>query len=189
MSVHGMFLVRGRLTAGFVCYIMYLYLIQILICCRFAKDRPARAGSKERRCMDTRFSVAVHVLILISEAPGPMTSEQMAESVGTNASYVRKILTFLKRAEIVNGQRGIGGYSLSVAPEQLSLLQIYQAVLEDAKIHLLDVHQNASDQCVVGRHIRPVLGELFADMEEAFVRALADKTLADCIAGIRQRME
>ena len=139
--------------------------------------------------MDTKFSVAVHVLILISEAPTPMTSDQMAGSVGTNASYVRKILTFLKKAEIVNGQRGIGGYSLRVAPEQLTLLQIYQAVMEDSKIHLLDVHQNSSDQCVVGRHIRPVLSELFADIEDAFVRALADKTLADCIAGIRQRME
>ena len=113
----------------------------------------------------------------------------MAGSVGTNASYVRKILIFLKKAEIVNGQRGIGGYSLRVAPEQLTLLQIYQAVMEESKIHLLDVHQNSSDQCVVGRHIRPVLSELFADIEDAFVRALADKTLADCIAGIRQRME
>ena len=139
--------------------------------------------------MDTRFSVAVHVLVLISEASAPMTSDQMAESVGTNASYVRKILTFLKRAEIVNGQRGIGGYSLRVAPEQLTLLQIYQAVMEESRIHLLDVHQNSSDQCVVGRHIRPMLSELFADIEEAFVHALADKTLADCIAGIRQRME
>ena len=139
--------------------------------------------------MDTKFSVAVHVLILISEAPTPMTSDQMAGSIGTNASYVRKILTFLKKAEIVNGQRGIGGYSLRVAPEQLTLLQIYQAVMEDSKIHLLDVHQNSSDQCVVGRHIRPMLSELFADIEDAFVRALADKTLADCIAGIRQRME
>ena len=139
--------------------------------------------------MDTKFSVAVHVLILISEAPSPMTSEQMAGSVGTNASYIRKILAFLKKAEIVNGQRGIGGYSLRAAPEQLTLLQIYKAVMEEPNIHLLDIHQNSSDQCIVGRHIRPVLGDMFADIEGAFVRALADKTLADCIAGIRQKME
>lgn len=139
--------------------------------------------------MDTKFSVAVHVLILISEAPVPMTSDQMAGSVGTNASYVRKILMFLRKAEIVNGQRGIGGYSLRVAPEQLTLLQIYQAVMEESKIHLFDIHQNSSDQCIVGHHIRPVLSDMFADIEKAFVHALADKTLADCIAGIRQRIE
>ena len=139
--------------------------------------------------MDTKFSVAVHVMILISESPTPINSDQMAESVGTNASYIRKIRALLKKAEIVDGHRGISGYSLTVAPEQLTLLQIYQAVMEEPKIHLLDIHQNPNDQCMVGRHIRPVLTDMFSDMEDAFTRSLAGKTLADCIAGIRKRIE
>ena len=138
--------------------------------------------------MDTKFSVAVHVMILISESPSPLTSDQMAESVGTNASYIRKILALLKKAELVDGHRGISGYQLTAAPEQLTLLQIYQAVMEETKIHLLDIHQNASDQCLVGRYIRPVLADLFADLEQVFARSLADKTLADCIAGIRHNL-
>ena len=138
--------------------------------------------------MDTKFSVAVHVMILISESPSPLTSDQMAESVGTNASYIRKILALLKKAELVDGHRGISGYKLTAAPEQLTLLQIYQAVMEETKIHLLDIHQNASDQCLVGRYIRPVLADLFADLEQVFARSLADKTLADCIAGIRHNL-
>lgn len=138
--------------------------------------------------MDTRFSVAVHVLILISESPSPINSDQMAESVGTNASYIRKILALLKKAEIVDGHRGISGYSLTVSPEQLTLLQVYQAVMEEQAIHLLDIHQNSSDQCIVGRHIRSVLTGMFADIEQAFARSLADKTLADCIADMRKRI-
>lgn len=138
--------------------------------------------------MDTKFSVAVHILILISESPNPLTSDQMAGSVGTNASYIRKILALLKKAEIVDGHRGISGYSLTVAPEQLTLLQIYQVVMEESNIHLLDIHQNPSDQCIVGRHIRPALTEMFTDIEDAFARSLAGKTLADCIAGIRNRL-
>lgn len=139
--------------------------------------------------MDTKFSVAVHVLILISESPSPLNSDQMAGSVGTNASYIRKILALLKKAEIVDGHRGISGYSLTVAPEQLTLLQIYQAVTEESKIHLLDIHQNPSDQCIVGRHIRPALTEMFTDIEDAFARSLAEKTLADCVADIRNRID
>lgn len=138
--------------------------------------------------MDTKFSVAVHILILISESSNPLTSDQMAGSVGTNASYIRKILALLKKAEIVDGHRGISGYSLTVAPEQLTLLQIYQVVMEESNIHLLDIHQNPSDQCIVGRHIRPALTEMFTDIEDAFARSLAGKTLADCIAGIRNRL-
>ena len=138
--------------------------------------------------MDTKFSVAVHVLILISESPNPLNSDQMAGSVGTNASYIRKILALLKKGEIVDGHRGISGYSLTVAPEQLTLLQIYQVVMEKSNIHLLDIHQNPSDQCIVGRHIRPALTETFTDIEDVFARSLAGKTLADCIADIRNRI-
>lgn len=139
--------------------------------------------------MDTKFSVAVHVLILVSQSSNPINSDQIAKSVGTNASYIRKILSLLRRAGIVKGQRGISGYTLTVSPEQLTLLRIYQAVMEEPMIHLLDIHQNPNDQCIVGRHIRPALTDMFTDIEEAFAKSLANKTLADCIDGIRKRME
>jgi len=40
--------------------------------------------------MDVKFSSAIHVLILVSEAEYPMSSEQIAESVGTNVRKIRK---------------------------------------------------------------------------------------------------
>ena len=83
--------------------------------------------------MDTKFSVAVHILILISEAPKALTSDQMAQSAGTNASYIRKILALLKRAGIVEGHRGVGGYVLRDAAKNLSLLEIYRAVMADKR--------------------------------------------------------
>ena len=138
--------------------------------------------------MDTKLSVAVHVLILVSESPRHMTSDQMAESVGTNPSYIRKILALLKKAGIVDAHRGVSGYSLLAAPDQLPLLRIYRAVAEEEHPHLLDIHQNPSDLCIVGRHIRPVLTELFAEVEDSFARSLAGKTLADCTDAIRKRM-
>ncbi len=138
--------------------------------------------------MDTKFSVAVHVLTLISESPNPLNSDQMAGSVGSNASYIRKVLALLKRQGIVDGHRGISGYSLTAAPSQITLLQIYQAVMEKPTPQLLDIHQNPNDQCAVGRHIRPVLTEMFAEIEDAFSNALAEKTLADCIAEMRKEL-
>lgn len=139
--------------------------------------------------MDTKFAVAVHILILISESSKPINSEQMAESVGTNASYIRKILALLKKAGIVDGHRGISGYSLTIPSEQLTLLKIFRAVTDEQKIHLLDIHQNPNDKCIVGHHIKPVLTDMFADIEESFARSLADKSLAHCIDDIRKRIE
>ena len=139
--------------------------------------------------MDTKFSVAVHILILISESSSPINSDQMAKSVGTNASYIRKILALLKKADIVDGHRGVSGYGMTVSPEQLTLLQIYQAVTEETKVHILDIHQNPNDKCIVGHYIQPVLSGIFDDMEDTFAKSLAGKTQADCIDDIMKRMK
>ena len=137
--------------------------------------------------MDTKFSVAVHLLILISESAVPMNSDRMAESTGTNASYVRKILALLKKSDIIN--RVDSGYSLTYPPENLTLLEIYQAVMENPEIHLLDIHRNPNDKCIVGRHIKPVLTDIFTDIEKKFADSLESKTLADCIKGIEKRIK
>ena len=118
--------------------------------------------------MDTKFSIAVHALILISESPNPISSDQMAQSVGTNAGYIRKIPALLKKAEIVNSHRGVSGYHLTVASKQLTLLQVYQAVMEESKPHLLNIHQNPNDRCIVGSRIKLILTDMFADIEEDF---------------------
>ena len=70
----------------------------------------------------------------------------------------------------------------------MTLLQIYQAVNETDTPRIFDLHQNPSDKCVVGRHIQPVLTELFTEVEDVFSCALAEKTLADCIGLIRKRV-
>lgn len=137
--------------------------------------------------MDTKFSVAVHLLILISESAVPMNSDRMAESIGTNASYVRKILSLLKKSDIIN--RVDSGYSLTYPPENLTLLEIYQAVMENSEIHLFDIHRNPNDKCIVGRHIKPVLTDMFTDIEKKFADSLESKTLADCIKGIEKRIK
>lgn len=139
--------------------------------------------------MDTRFSSAIHALILIAESEEPMTSEDIARSVGTNASYIRKIIGSLKKKDIVESRRGISGYTLRLKAEELTLLQIYQAVNETEAVGLFDLHQNPNDRCIVGCHIKPVLTDIFMEMEGAIVHALSGKTLADCIGGIQKRLD
>ncbi|MDE7430309.1 MAG: Rrf2 family transcriptional regulator [Lachnospiraceae bacterium] len=139
--------------------------------------------------MDTRFSSAIHTLILIAASEKPMTSEDIAGSVGTNASYIRKIIGSLKKKDIIESHRGISGYALKLKAEDLTLFQIYQAVNETEAIGLFDLHQNPNDKCIVGCHIKPVLTEMFTEMEEAIVLALSGKTLADCINSIQKRLD
>ena len=135
--------------------------------------------------MDTKFSVAVHILILISEAPNPLNSDQIAGSVGTNASYIRKILSLLKKSGMIDSHRGVSGYVLTNTPDQITLLRIYQAVMNEPQIHLLDIHQNPNDACIVGHNIRPVLGNMFRQTEEDVEEKLRKISLTDCIENMR----
>ncbi|MBQ8088249.1 MAG: Rrf2 family transcriptional regulator [Clostridia bacterium] len=131
--------------------------------------------------MDTRFSAAIHALILISASDCPMTSEQIAESVGTNASYIRKLTCLLKKGGVLYSRQGIGGFKLRIPPEELTLYEIYRAISEMDEVRMFDLHQNPNDRCVVGRHIRPALAEEFREIERQAERALKGKTLANCI--------
>ena len=139
--------------------------------------------------MDTRFSSAIHVLILISKSETPMNSDQIAESVGTNPSYIRKLTTRLSKAGIIEGHRGVSGFRLLRKPEQISLFAVYRAVMETDSLHLFDLHQNPNDKCIVGHNIRPVLGGMFRGMEMDIENRLRDMTLADCIADMGRYIE
>lgn len=139
--------------------------------------------------MDTKFSSAIHMLILISEAETPMTSEEIAVSVGTNASYIRKVTGLLKKSGIIASRKGVSGFQLIVSPKELTLYEVYRAVAEAEQVHVFDLHQNPNDRCIVGRHIRPVLTDVFRSIEKKAEQELKNTTLRDCIDRMRSEIE
>lgn len=64
----------------------------------------------------------------------------------------------------------------------------YQAINESDEVHVFDLHQNPNDECIVGRHIRPVLTETFREVEEKAERQLKQTALADCMEKMRTRI-
>lgn len=138
---------------------------------------------------DTRFSSAVHLLVLVSEAASPMSSAQIAESIGANPSWVRRLAASLRGAGIIESRRGAAGFSLAVPAEALTLFDVYRAACGADEVRVFDLHRNPSDECIVGRHIRPVLGAMLAQVDDAAIRALESQTLADCITRMRREAE
>ena len=139
--------------------------------------------------MDTRFSSAIHTLIMIAGADKPMTSDLIAESVGTNASYIRKVTGLLKKQGIIGSRQGVGGFTLLVPPENLTLYSVYQAISESEQVHVFDLHQNPNDACIVGRHIRPVLTDVFRGIEEKAELELKHTTLLDCMQKMKNEID
>ena len=138
---------------------------------------------------DTRFAAAVHMLVMVSESAVPLSSERIANSVGTNATYIRKLASSLRRAGIIESRRGSAGFRLLKRPDNLTLLDIYRAVCEVDEVAVFDLHRNANDKCIVGRHISSVLGDMFVGISAAAARELEARTLGDCISKLADEIE
>ena len=61
---------------------------------------------EENLMMDTKFSVALHILTMISESKEVLSSQALAESVGTNASYIRKVIDSWKMQDLSLRNKG-----------------------------------------------------------------------------------
>lgn len=131
--------------------------------------------------MDTKFSVALHILTMISESKETLSSQALAESVGTNASYIRKVIALLKNAGLIQSHQGKTGYQLSKSPKDITLLNIYFATQEVSHISLFQVHQNSNPDCPVGKHIQAAVSPLFTCAEAQLEKELANQTLEDVI--------
>ncbi len=132
----------------------------------------------------TRFSVAVHALALIDRlGGGRITSDLIAGSVGTNASFVRRVLAMLSHAGLVLSSPGVAGAQLARPAAKITLLEVYRAVdMEDE--HRLAVHDEPDRRCAVGRHIQGALDAVIGPAEAAFEAQLKRRSLADVTAFI-----
>lgn len=136
--------------------------------------------------MDTKFSVALHILTMISESKEVLSSQALAESVGTNASYIRKVIALLKNAGLITSQQGRSGYQLSKSPKEMTLLEIYFATQEVEHINLFQIHQNANQACPVGKHIESAMSPIFSNVEEQLEKELGQETLDNVITNLYQ---
>ena len=63
------------------------------------------------------------------QTAGPIDSQRIAEATQVPPSYLAKILQDLARTEILISKRGVGGgFQLALSPDELSILDVVNAV-------------------------------------------------------------
>jgi DNA-binding IscR family transcriptional regulator len=137
--------------------------------------------------MNSRFSLAVHVLTLLASNPEErLTSEFLARSIGTNAVVIRTMLASLRRAGLVTSKSaGGGGWRLAKPAVEITLDRIRQAAMEGetGKMHRNSPHPD----CAVGRDVRRVLGTVYAQGYQAMDRELAELSVEGILSEVRKR--
>ncbi|WP_067138248.1 Rrf2 family transcriptional regulator [Microtetraspora malaysiensis] len=133
---------------------------------------------------NSRLTIATHVLTWMALArrrgQDLLTSEQVAASVNTNPVIIRRSLGDLRRAGLVEVRRGAGaGWTLARAPEEITLLDVYNAVEQQPLFAMHHTEPNL--ECPVGKGIRPALDHAYDGVEQALCQELRRTSIADVL--------
>ncbi|HUA37377.1 MAG TPA: Rrf2 family transcriptional regulator [Candidatus Sulfopaludibacter sp.] len=131
--------------------------------------------------VNTQFPIAVHLMAALGYRAGrDTTSAQLALSVNTSPSFVRRTLAKLSRAGLVETATGKAGACwLAKSAKSISLLDIYQAV--DAPKAFAIHHYTEQKACPVSCHIKEALDKALNKTQKAMETSLADISLAQIV--------
>jgi Rrf2 family protein len=134
--------------------------------------------------VNTQFSIAVHILAGLQCAKArDITSSELASSVNTSASFVRRIVAKLSKAGLVETTTGKAGKCwLARKAKDISLLEIYRAV-DAPKAFAIHTYQEQK-ACAVSCHIKSALEKSLSKTQKALEVALSGITLARVVADL-----
>src|SRR6059058_3022257 len=118
------------------------------------------------------------VVHLASKSPEAQTTDQIAAATRVPRAYLSKVLQGLARGGIVASHRGLGGgVTLNESPEQLTILQVVNAVEPLQRIRSCPLGLAAHGVRLCPLHRR--LDEALAAVERAFGRTTLAEVLAE----------
>jgi DNA-binding IscR family transcriptional regulator len=135
---------------------------------------------------DSRLSSVLHALLHMAEQEGPVTSDTLAECLGTNPVVVRRTMGYLRVAGIVASDRGhAGGWRISADLADVTLRQLHEALGEPAMFAI--GNRNEMPECLVEQVVNAALEDTFAEAEALLLERFSEITLADLAADFARR--
>jgi Rrf2 family protein len=130
---------------------------------------------------DSRLSVALHVLLHMSETEGAVTSGALGPMMKTNPVVLRRTMAGLREAGIVRSEKGHGGgWSLARALDAVTLGDVHDALGMSSPFQIENREQRPT--CLLEQAVNRALGGALAEAEALLLRRLRETTVADVLA-------
>ncbi|MFI5782792.1 RrF2 family transcriptional regulator [Nocardia sp. NPDC051570] len=130
--------------------------------------------------LSSRSAAAIHALTMLARWDRSLTSAEIADSMMSNPVLVRRILSNLREAGLVQSTEGrSGGWTLARPPYKITLYAAYAAV-EQGTVLPRHAHP-ANETCEVGRHMHALLDAEFQAAERALEERLGRTTIAHLV--------
>lgn len=134
---------------------------------------------------DGRFAISIHILTLLANADDEwLSSEYIASSININPVLVRKEISNLRKAGLVQSKEGKnGGSSLAKPADQILFSEIYKIVYDRPVLGL--AKNDPNPKCPVGKEINNHLATLYQDAENGLLERLGNTNLQQFEAQFR----
>lgn len=135
-----------------------------------------------------KLSDAVHILsyIYFSDSSN-ITSKDIAISVKTNPSYVRKLMSAMKEENIISSSQGKADPKIARELKDISLYDIYKAVEGDKPLIHLDTHTNP--ECGLGVNMQYVMQDVYDALHTKIYKEMQEIKLEALFKKYRQKIE
>ncbi|MFI3257019.1 MAG: Rrf2 family transcriptional regulator [Spirochaetales bacterium] len=139
----------------------------------------------------TEFSIAIHILLCTEffKNSHKITSDFISSGANINAATIRKIMTMLKAANLIDVIQGTGGIVLKRSPDDISLKDVYLAVAPVKNGELFKIHKGTAIACPIGGTIEKVLTPYFFASQHAMEESLAQQNLSLLLNDIKASNE
>ena len=142
--------------------------------------------------VDLRFPTALQLMLSLTlaarEGVLSMSSSELAEGLAANPSLVRKLIGPLVQAGLLASSKGkLGGVALARPPDEITLADVYRAVLPDKKMFFQ--RTEIPHRCVVSSNMEPLFADLETELEDAVLGSLGARTLAGCLVEMEEKGE
>lgn len=134
---------------------------------------------------DSRLSLALHVLLHMSELSVAVTSDDLGTMLDANPVVLRRTLGGLRDAGIVRSEKGHGGgWSIARDLAHVTLAEVYDAL---GDITLFGIgHRDDQPTCPIERAVNRALGDTLAEAEQLVKARLRSVMVADLLEGARR---
>lgn len=141
--------------------------------------------------ISSRFTIAIHVFACMETFGNDykITSDFLAASINVNPVIIRKILSQLRNAGLIEVARGTGGTTATRPIDEITFYDVYKAVdlLEEGE--LFHFHENPNPNCPVGKNIHTALDDKLLHIQSAMEAEMKKYTIADVVNDIKKCLE
>lgn len=122
------------------------------------------------------FHIALRAMVLMARTQKPLSSSFMAQALDADSTYIRKIMARLAKENLISTASGrYGGYSLLRAPEEITVLDVYQALVQTEPLQYDSVIQTGSEH---------MISMIITSAEKQFQATLKKFSIADLVSSI-----